>query len=112
MRDAMLAYLHAVATAADLGDRAAMIRTRVQERASALQAWAGAYVAADDDGRSLLWKDGTGLGELALDQAGLACFDAVPAILQRVLPNLTAENPRRRPRTCARRRCGRNRRSH
>ncbi|WP_392958613.1 hypothetical protein [Streptomyces sp. LN245] len=46
-----------------------------------------------------MWKDGTGLGELVLDQAVLACFDLVPALLRRVLPHLASERVRRS--TCA-----------
>jgi hypothetical protein len=46
-----------------------------------------------------MWQDGTGLGELVLDQAALACFDLVPALLRRTLPYLASERVRRR--TCA-----------
>ena len=37
-----------------------------------------------------------GLGDVVLDQARLACFDAVPAILPRVLPHLASARPKRR----------------
>ena len=97
--DAMLAYLYEVGVAADLGDRAAEIRARVKDRAPELRAWTAEYVSADADGRARMWRDGTGLGELVLDQAALACFDLVPALLQRTLPYLASERARRR--TCA-----------
>ncbi|MEV7393241.1 MULTISPECIES: hypothetical protein [unclassified Streptomyces] len=97
--DAMLAYLYEVGTAADLGDQATEIRARVQYRAPELRAWTVEYVSADADGRARMWRDGTGLGELVLDQAALACFDVVPVLLQRTLPYLASERARRR--TCA-----------
>jgi len=43
-----------------------------------------------------MWQDGTGLGELVLDQAALACFDRVPSLLRRTLPHLASESARRR----------------
>ena len=95
----MLAYLYEVGVAADLGDRAAEIRSRVKDRAPELRAWTAEYLSADPDGRARMWQDGTGLGELVLDQAALACFDLVPALLQRTLPYLASERARRR--TCA-----------
>ncbi|MFE3168396.1 hypothetical protein [Streptomyces sp. NPDC059224] len=97
--DAMLAYLYGVGAAADLGDQATEIRARVQDRAPELRGWTVEYVAADADGRARMWQDGTGLGELVLDQAALACFDVVPVLLQRALPYLASERARRR--TCA-----------
>ena len=97
--DAMLAYLYAVGLAADLGDRATEIRARVQARAMELRAWTVDYLAADAEGRARLWQDGTGLGDLVLDQAALACFDLTPALLWRTLPHLASERARRR--TCA-----------
>jgi hypothetical protein len=97
--DAMLAYLYEVGVAADLGDRAAEIRSRVKDRAPELRAWTAEYLSADPDGRARMWQDGTGLGELVLDQAALACFDLVPALLQRTLPYLASERARRG--TCA-----------
>ncbi|MFF7209214.1 hypothetical protein ACFZAU_01595 [Streptomyces sp. NPDC008238] len=97
--DAMLAYLYEVGVAADLGDRAAEIRAQVKGRAPDLRAWTAAYVSTDADGRARMWRDGTGLGELVLDQAALACFDLVPALLRRTLPHLASERARRR--TCA-----------
>jgi hypothetical protein len=99
MADAMLAYLYAVGTAADLGDQTAEIRAQVEYRASQLRAWTGDYLSADADGRSRMWQDGTGLGELVLDQAALACFDLAPTLLRRALPHLTSERAGRR--TCA-----------
>ncbi|MFD5813967.1 hypothetical protein [Streptomyces sp. NPDC127038] len=97
--DAMLAYLYEVGVAADLGDSAAEIRARVEDRAPALRAWTVEYLSADAEGRARRWHDGTGLGELVLDQAALACFDLVPTLLQRTLPYLGSERVRRR--TCA-----------
>ncbi|MFE3206206.1 hypothetical protein [Embleya sp. NPDC059237] len=97
--DAMLAYLYAIGVAADLGDRAAETRARVEDRTPELRAWTAEYVSADADGRERMWRDGTGLGELVLDQAALACFDVVPELLRRVLPHLASERARRR--TCA-----------
>ncbi|MFG2824485.1 hypothetical protein ACGFX4_34275 [Kitasatospora sp. NPDC048365] len=94
--DAMLAYLHAIGVAADLGDHAAVTRARVEHHAAELRAWTSDYLAADRDGRARMWQDGTGLGELVLDQAALACFDLVPTLLRRVLPHLASERPRRR----------------
>ncbi|WP_126641048.1 hypothetical protein [Embleya hyalina] len=94
--DAMLAYLYEVGVAADLGDRAAEIRTRVRDHAPKLRAWTAEYVSADADGRTRMWRDGTGLGELVLDRATLACFDAVPELLRRTLPHLASQRPRRR----------------
>jgi hypothetical protein len=44
----------------------------------------GAGRATTPEGAHL--EDGTGLGELVLEQATLACFDAVPEILVRTLP--------------------------
>ncbi|GAA2387460.1 hypothetical protein [Streptomyces viridochromogenes] len=99
LRDAMLAYLYEVGVAADLGDRAGEIRDRIQDRAPELRAWTVDYLAADADGRARMWQDGTGLGELVLDQAALACFDLVPALLRRTVPHLASERSRRR--TCA-----------
>ena len=99
LADAMLVYLYEVGVAADLGDRAAEIRARVKDRAPELRAWTVEYVSADADGRARMWRDGTGLGELVLDQAALGCFDLVPALLRRTLPYLASERARRR--TCA-----------
>ncbi|MFD9061875.1 hypothetical protein ACFVZ3_10170 [Kitasatospora purpeofusca] len=99
LRDAMLVYLYAVGIAADLGDRAAELRARVGERTSELRSWTDDYLSVDVNGRSRMWKDGTGLGELVLDQAALACFDLVPTLLQRTLPYLASKRARRR--TCA-----------
>ncbi|GJF33833.1 hypothetical protein KNE206_65330 [Kitasatospora sp. NE20-6] len=99
LRDAMLAYLYAVGIAADLGDRAEEIRTRVGDRAPQLRAWTEDYLSADADGRARMWQDGTGLGGLVLDQAALACFDLAPALLRRTLPHLASERAGRR--TCA-----------
>ncbi|MGW4604912.1 hypothetical protein ACWENS_16775 [Streptomyces sp. NPDC004532] len=97
--DAMLAYLYAVGVAADLGDRAAEIRARVEDRAQELRAWTDNYLSTDADGRSRTWQDGTGLGELVLDQATLACFDLMPTLLRQTLPHLASERVARR--TCA-----------
>ncbi|WP_404962126.1 DUF4259 domain-containing protein [Streptomyces sp. 147326] len=94
--DAMLAYLHAVGVAADLGDRAAEIRARVENRAPELQAWTAYYLSADADARARMWRDGTELGELVLAQASLACFALVPSLLRRVLPHLASERGSRR----------------
>ncbi|WP_427920565.1 hypothetical protein [Streptomyces sp. cg40] len=94
--DAMLAYLHEVGVSGDLGDRAAQIRARVKDRAPELRAWTAQYVSTDADGRARMWRDGTGVGELVLDQAALACFDLVPTLLRRTLPYLTSERARRR----------------
>jgi hypothetical protein len=96
LRDAMLAYLQNFAAAADVGDREETIRADVEQRAAELSAWTEYYLAATLDERSLMWTDPTGLGELALDQASLACFDAVPTILPRVLPHLPSALPKRR----------------
>ncbi|MEV7176356.1 hypothetical protein [Kitasatospora sp. NPDC093679] len=97
--EALLAYLHAVAVVADLGDRAEQIRARVAGRARELRSWTADYLSADGDGRARMWEDGTGRGQLVLDRAGLACFDAVPGILTRVLPHLASG--RSRHRACA-----------
>ncbi|MER7705035.1 hypothetical protein ABTX81_19335 [Kitasatospora sp. NPDC097605] len=94
--DGLLAYLYAVGLAADLGDRAAEIRARVEDRASELRAWTDEYLAADPEGRSRMRQDGTGLGELVLDQAALACFDLAPTLLRRVLPHLASDRAMRR----------------
>ncbi|MFE3108888.1 hypothetical protein [Kitasatospora indigofera] len=99
MADAMLAYLYAVGTAADLGDGAEEIRARVEGHAPQLRAWTGDYLAAEPGARARMWQDGTGLGELVLDQAALACFDLAPTLLRRALPYLTSERSGRR--TCA-----------
>jgi hypothetical protein len=96
LRDAMLAYLYRVGVAGDLGGEAAETRARIQARAPELRAWTVQYLSADADGRARMWQDGTGLGELALDQAALACFDVVPVLLRRTLPYLTSERARRR----------------
>ncbi|MGV9270082.1 hypothetical protein ACWDRR_36140 [Kitasatospora sp. NPDC003701] len=97
--DAMLAYLYAIGAAGDLSDRAVEIRARVKDRALELRAWTVEYVSANSDGRARMWQDGTGLGELVLDQAALACFDVVPVLLRRTLPYLASERASRR--TCA-----------
>jgi hypothetical protein len=97
--DAMLAYLYVVGVAADLGEGAAEVRARVETHAGELRAWTDAHLSADADGRARMWQDGMGLGELVLDQAALACFDLVPALLRRVLPHLASERARRS--TCA-----------
>ncbi|MFF4421547.1 hypothetical protein ACFY04_12295 [Streptomyces sp. NPDC001549] len=94
--DAMLAHLHAVGIAADLGTRAEEIRAQVANRAPELQARTASYLSADVDARARMWQDGTELGELVLDQATLACFDLVPALLRRALPHLASERGRRR----------------
>ncbi|WP_033823264.1 hypothetical protein [Kitasatospora sp. MBT63] len=99
LRDAMLVHLYAVGIAADLGDHAAELRARVGERTPELRSWTDDYLSADVNGRSRMWQDGTGLGELALDQAALACFDLVPTLLRRTLPYLASKRARRR--TCA-----------
>ncbi|MFD3466581.1 hypothetical protein ACFWWM_09475 [Streptomyces sp. NPDC058682] len=96
MPDAMLAYLHAVGVAADLGDRAAEIRARVENRAPELRAWTTRYLSADVDARDRMWQDCTELGELVLDQAALACFDLAPSLLRRTLPHLASERGNRR----------------
>lgn len=96
LQDAMLSYLQAVAVAADLGDQAEAIRARVKARALELTAWVGEYLQADVVGRARLWADGTGVGELVLEQARLACYDAVPELLRRTLPHLTRARPRHR----------------
>ncbi|MEU4171223.1 hypothetical protein AB0F46_30630 [Streptomyces sp. NPDC026665] len=97
--DAMLAYLYVVGVAADLGERAPEIRSLAEDRAAELRAWTDRYLSADAEFRARMWRDGTGRGELVLDQAALACFDLVPAFLRRTLPHLTSERARRR--TCA-----------
>ncbi|MGI5254464.1 hypothetical protein [Actinacidiphila glaucinigra] len=48
-------------------------------------------MSTDADGRARMWRDGTGPGELVLDQAALACFDLVPVLLRRALPHLASE---------------------
>ena len=93
----MLAYLYEVGVAADLGDRAAEIRALVKDRAPELRGWTAQYVATDADGRARMWRDGTSPGELVLDQAALACYDLVPALLRRTLPYLASERGRRKP---------------
>ncbi|MGW1997612.1 hypothetical protein [Embleya sp. NPDC001921] len=96
----MLAYLYAIGVAADLGDRPADIRARVEGRAPELRAWSAEYVSTTGaDGRTRKWQDGTELGELVLDLAALACFDAAPELLRRALPHLASEHTQRR--TCA-----------
>ncbi|MFF8532333.1 hypothetical protein ACF07B_10295 [Streptomyces sp. NPDC015532] len=97
--DAMLVYLYVVGVAADLGEGAAEIRARAEDRAGELRAWTDAHLSDDADGRARMWQDGTGLGELVLDQAALACFDLVPALLRRALPHRASERARRG--TCA-----------
>ncbi len=99
LADAMLAYLYRVGVAADLGDRAVEIRARVKSRAQELRSWTAEYLSTDTDARAVMWRDGTGLGELVLDQAALACFDVVPTLLHRTIPYITADRARRR--TCA-----------
>lgn len=96
LADAMLAYLQTVGVVADLGDRAQDIRTRVENRKPDLHSWIADYLAADADGHDRLWEDGTGPGDLVLDQATLACFDSVPEILGRVVPHLASERARHR----------------
>lgn len=96
MRDAMLAYLHTVAVVADLGDRAAEVRSRVEGRRSDLQEWTADYLSSDADSRARMWEDRAELGELVLDQATLACFDIVPVVLHRVRPHLTSGSARHR----------------
>ncbi|MFJ1598751.1 hypothetical protein [Streptomyces sp. NPDC088261] len=93
MTDAMLAYLYAVGTAADLGDGAEEIRAQVEGLAPQLRAWTGDYLSADADARTLMWQNDTGLGELVLDQAALACFDLAPTLLRRALPHLASARP-------------------
>lgn len=92
----MLAYLQTVGAAADLGDRESGIRADVECRAAQLATWTAAYLAAEPEERVLMWMDATELGGGVLDQARLACFDAVPVILPRVLPYLGSACPRRR----------------
>ncbi|MET7988330.1 hypothetical protein [Streptomyces sp. NPDC005281] len=94
--DAMLAYLYAVGVAADLGDQASGVRTQVRDRATELSEWTSAYLSACADDRAEMWHDGTGLGELVLDEAALACFDLAPLLLRRVLPHLASERAGRR----------------
>ncbi|WP_438305641.1 hypothetical protein ACSHXN_38785 [Streptomyces sp. HUAS TT11] len=97
--DAMLAYLYAVGVAADVGDRAAETRVRVEDRAQELRSWTDNYLSVDADGRYRMWQEGTGLGELVLDQATLACFDLMPTLLRQTLSHLASERVGRR--TCA-----------
>lgn len=54
------------------------------------------YLAAEPEERILMWEDATGLSDVVLDQARLACFDAVPPILPRVPPHLASARPKRR----------------
>jgi len=96
LRDAMLAYLQTVAVVADLGDRAAEVRSRVERRRSDLQEWTADYLSSDADSRARMWEDRAELGELVLDQATLACFDIVPEVLQRVCPHLASGSARHR----------------
>lgn len=104
LRDAMLAYLQTVGAAADLGDRETAIRTEVARRAAELAAWTARCIAAADAADAdaaagewvLMWTDASGPGNVVLDQARLACFDAVPEILPRVLPHLASARPKRR----------------
>jgi hypothetical protein len=44
------------------------LRARATECAGDLSAWAAAYLRADGARRAALWADGTGLGELVLEQ--------------------------------------------
>ncbi|MFE5210378.1 hypothetical protein [Streptomyces sp. NPDC056600] len=99
MPEAVLAYLYAVAVGADLGDREAEVRARVTRCEPELRRWNADYLTADATGRELLWGDCSGLGELVLQQAALACGEVVPELLGRVLPHLEADRVRRR--TCA-----------
>ncbi|MFC8719779.1 hypothetical protein [Kitasatospora sp. NPDC057198] len=94
--DALLVYLYAVGLAADLGGRAARIREEAGGRVGELAAWTGRYLTAAPAQRPAFWADGTGLGELVLDRAALACFDLAPALLDRVLPYLGSDRPARR----------------
>ncbi|MGW1536681.1 hypothetical protein [Streptomyces aureus] len=99
LADAMLVYLYAAGVAADLGDEAPDIRRQVEKRTPELRSWTDDYLRADTDLRARMWRDGTGLGALVLDQAALACFDLVPTLLRRTVPHLASERARRR--TCA-----------
>lgn len=101
MHDALLIWLHRFGALADLGDRAPAIRARVADRWTELREWTTAYLSVDSDAvvRTCMWEDGTGLGALVLEQATLACFDAVPEILVRTLPHL--DSPRAHRRACA-----------
>ncbi|WP_448317547.1 hypothetical protein [Streptomyces sp. CO7] len=99
MPEAVLAYLYAVAVGADLEDREAEVRARVARCEPELRRWNVRYLTADAAGRERLWADGSGMAELVLQRAALACGDAVPELLGRVLPHLGAERARRR--TCA-----------
>lgn len=99
MRDAMLAYLYRVGVVADLGGEAAEIRNRAEARGLELRGWTAEYLSADAERRAGMWEDGTGLGELVLDQAAVACFAVVPGVLERVTPRL--DSARARHRVCA-----------
>jgi hypothetical protein len=101
LRDAMLGYLQTIGVVGDLGDRAAGVRARVEARKGDLRRWTADYLASDADGRARMWDDGTGLGELVLDQATLSCFDLVPEILGRVHPHLTSGSARHRAHAAA-----------
>ncbi|MFJ8162255.1 hypothetical protein ACIRBY_15170 [Streptomyces sp. NPDC096136] len=94
--DGLLAYLHAVGVAGDLGGRAAETRARVESRAAQSRAWTARYLSADADARVRMWQDGTERGELVLDQAALGCFDLAPPLLRCALPHLASERGSRR----------------
>lgn len=92
----LLSHLRNFALAADLGDGEPAMRSRVRRRAPEIDAWTKACLAADAAGRERLWAEDGGLGGLVLDQARLACFDAVPEVLNRVLPHLSGGDVRNR----------------
>lgn len=96
--EALLAYLREVGAAADLGGAAGPLRARVTEAtaAAAMRRWTADYLASDAHGRTRLWAEEPELRELVLDAAVLACFDAVPRLLNRVLPDLASARARRR----------------
>jgi hypothetical protein len=93
---ALLAYLQSFAMAADFGGEEPALRARVQRRAPELPAWTKDYLAADPDRRARMWTEETGVADLVLEQARLACFDLVPEILDRVLPHLATRDARHR----------------
>ncbi|MGW4645879.1 hypothetical protein [Kitasatospora sp. NPDC004289] len=98
LRDAMLVHLYGVGVAADLGGREGETRARIAGREAELAAWTAGYLAADEADRHRMWRDesGTGVGDLVLEQAALACHDLAPVLLRRVLPYLSSERWKRR----------------
>lgn len=94
LRVDLLRFLRAVAESGDLGGRADEARAAAYpEDDRAVNDWLDRYLAADEEGRLGLWTDEAEVGELLAVRAVVDCHDAMPRLLELVLPLAGAPEP-------------------